>query len=577
MKKKLMAVACLSFASLLAFGGCGVGGGDDSSGKKEKGYLQVQADPSKFGLENFNEAYLPVTGKAGGILERSGQIDVAILFEGMEPGWEAVAKEYERLHRNRVDVVLTPNLTATTYPDQLKNEFTSIETTDWDIVQGNLAPSGATSDYCVDMYNYVFMSNGYAGGEVWSVVLEEDAYITNKSSNATNSTYILNTEGLQTAWFINDIAFNDAVAEGYSAKDDEGNSVKPRTWDELVELCQCMVTAGYSNPLGLSLSDDSITASQFTWLLRVYGDLYYRNEYPNIVREDKKDKFVLDLTSQNPEGDVDFQVSYPKLMNMILEGTSPLYKGAKSNKFKDFLGQFEKVWEYLHANAVGTSPAEMRNEFQNQTKGKGSPQIILDYAGTGLAFQKSEKIQLDFFDHPMMESDYIAEGTLLRDVGGNGGYLSVIQHGNDPEQTELSMDFVKFFMSPYAQSIYYDALIEHNLTPKGMTLVDNDLVCIPTEWEQFFKTDKITFTGLSDNNPFISWLIRGINNGTETKKKSAELWKKYYQGSITMEYFCNQWHSAMMVDWATHCDLYNWNENIYKNEYRDQDDTNPKN
>ena len=110
-----------------------------------------------------------------------------------------------------------------------------------------------------------------------------------------------------------------------------------------------------------------------------------------------------------------------------------------------------------------------------------------------------------------------------------------------------------------------------------MTLVDNDLVCIPTEWEQFFKTDKITFTGLSDNNPFISWLIRGINNGTETKKKSAELWKKYYQGSITMEYFCNQWHSAMMVDWATHCDLYNWNENIYKNEYRDQDDTNPKN
>ena len=296
MKNKFMAVSCLAFACAFAFGSCGgsssAGGNENSAGgSSNKGYITQEA--LDLGAE-FNSAYYPV---ANAIEQRQGKIDVAILFEGTEKGWEAVANEYMRLQSNAVVVNLDTKWTASNYPDKLDQELTS-GNTDWDIVQGNLSSGNNTNTYCMNMYPSISGKNAYAGNKTWREVLQEDAYISDKTGTS-SQTYLMNSEGLQTAWFVNTVAMEAAAAQGYVNK--EGKAENPITWDDLMNLCSAMEAAGYKNPLGISVAQDSVNSSQFTWLLRVYGDYYYRNEYNGIQKEGSS--YEVDLEAEQPEAD----------------------------------------------------------------------------------------------------------------------------------------------------------------------------------------------------------------------------------------------------------------------------------
>jgi len=547
MKKKLLAVSCLAFAGAFAFGSCFGGGGDDSS--NAGGGNKTIAAPLE--IAGFDTSYNPVSDK---IEKKSGVIDVVLVFEDSLKGWEALAKEYERLHGGSVRVQLNSIYTdASVYQQNLSYEVQSNDIK-WDIVQGNLFLGGGLQDHCVNMYTAVNDENAYAGmvdGEIrtWSEVLTEDAYLTDKSGS-NNSTYIMNSEGLQTAWFVNDVARDAAIAKGY-----KGSEI-PATWDELMDLCKHMELAGYENPLGIALDKDSISASQFTWLLRVYGDYYYRNEYQNIMISDK---YEYDPTAKNPEADMEYGVSANKFFCSIFKREdTTYYVGPESDKYQEFISQFEKMKPYLRTSAAdGTQSglAVLRSKFATQSEGKNSPQILLDYAGAGLKFQKSEtaEFKLDFFDYPKMVSEggYISPNTLLRDVGGNGGYLSIISQNET--QDALNLDFVKFVVSPYGQTIYYDALQKAGSVPMGMTTVDNDTVVIPQAWETFFKTDKITFSGLVDYNPYISFLIRTFCDEEKTNAQAIKGWQTYLT-TETMDTngFVGEWIYAMEEDWKSY-------------------------
>ena len=568
MKKKFMATACLAFACAFAFGSCGApansGAGDSTSEEgNKKGMIQV--DALDLG-EAFNAEYYPVKNE---IKQQQGEIDVVILFEGTEKGWEAAAKEYERLHSNAVVVNLDTNWTSSNYPDKLNQELSSSKSK-WDIVQGNLAASSYTQTYCVNMNSRVFEENAYAGNKVWSEVLTEDAYISDKSGDNDSSTYLMNSEGLQTAWFVNKVALEAAAAQGYN----NGVAENPTTWAQMISLCDYMVKAGYENPLGISVSPDSVSTSQFTWLLRVYGDYYYRNEYNNIATDEAlEDGYTVDLESENPESAKNYKYSETKLVSIILDEEATGYVGGTSAKFQDFISQLGQMRDYLSLDAATKKMDEMRSDFKTQSKGKASPQIMLDYAGFGISFLQSTAadFEMDFFDYPIMESDYVAENTLLRDVGGNGGYLAVVNH--DQKQNELTLDFMKFFMSPYGQTVYYNALAAANVAPKGLTTVVNELVLVPDSWTEFFATTKIQFTGLSDSNPFVSYFIRSLNGESGSIAKAEELWMKYLTApnelkgqsdSPLEEIFGGQWQDALFADWPSFCKTHDWNENCYK-------------
>ena len=61
----------------------------------------------------------------------------------------------------------------------------------------------------------------------------------------------------------------------------------------------------------------------------------------------------------------------------------------------------------------------------------------------------------------------------------------------------------------------------------GMTTVKNNLVVVPEEWKAFFQTEKISFNGLVDSNPYISHLIRGFSKGENTAATLITNWQKY--------------------------------------------------
>ncbi len=92
------------------------------------------------------------------------------------------------MHRGQVDVKLDTKWTATTYPNKLDGELDNRKNTTWDIVQGNLATQGKTGSTCVNMNTYVSARNGYAGNKFWSQVLEQDAYLSDKTGDSSDTT-----------------------------------------------------------------------------------------------------------------------------------------------------------------------------------------------------------------------------------------------------------------------------------------------------------------------------------------------------------------------------------------------------
>ena len=556
-RRKLSIISALTAAMMLtATVGCKSKPSVSPGGEEPTDTIRVE--PLDLGSD-FNPAYYPVKEK---ITQREGKIDVVIVFNGLQPGWRALAKEYERLHSGAVTVKLyEDNYSSATYKDALTYQITN-KNTDWDIVQGNIV-SSLINKYCINMYTYVNGRNAYAGNKTWSNVIEEDAYITDKTGTNT-STYIMNSESLLTAWFVNTVALQAAGEQGYTNKNGEAGN--PVTWDDLINLCDCMQKAGYSNPLGISLTKDSIGEYTFSWLLRVYGDYYFRNEYEGIM---KNKNYVYDPTSENPENDINYAIDYTWLFNKVLDESSEKYIGPKSAKFKEFIGQFDKMKSYLPAGAKQTT-MEMRNRFQTQTNGKSDPQIILDYSGSGLGFLSSEtsNFKIDFFDYPRMvsEGNFVPENTVTRDVGGNGGYLSIIDH--DSAQDALNLDFMKFVMSPYGQTIYYDALSKTSVTPKGLTLVKNNLVKIPENWKAFFATDKISFTGLADNNEFVRNMILNLGGNKTLPDTRNELYMNYLAGTgddaINTNTFSTRWATALLKGWNEYATAQKWNVNCYK-------------
>lgn len=561
MKKRVLALI-LAAATAVSMIGCGGGGaGSAGEGMIEKVDLLE--------IEGFNEAYAP---DISSVAQQEGQIDVVIMFDGTETGWEALAKEYERLQGGYVTVKLdTTYIDTVSYTEKLRSEVQG--DTEWDIVQGNLIGGELIETYCINMASWITEANAYAGaGNTWKSVLTENAYITD-TSGSNSDCYILNTENLQTAWFINSVALKAAADKGYV--NSEGKAENPITWDDMMLLCKKMVEAGYTSPLGIALKDDSITSNQFAWLLRVYGDQYYRQEYANVFAIEGdvnyvENEYELDLKATNPEGDADFNISLTRLYNAILDDSisNSAYVGANSDKFAEFIEQFYKMRDYLRVDAASMSMEEMRNMFTTQSKGKASPQIMLDYAGSGLNFLASEAAdyEVDFYDYPAMVGDYVDEDAIVRDVGGNGGYLSCVRQ--DEAQNALNKDFLKFVLSPYGQSVYYEALSKSGSTVKGLTTVQTDLVVVPKAWTDFFATDKIAFNGLVDVNRFISNLIMYIGSAkTDCQTVNKTLWKQYLTGTgsdaITTEDYQKEWHETLMAAWKKSCKSMGYSETCY--------------
>ena len=570
MKKKLMAFIASVITCTTALVSCGGSGGKESTGGNggTGNSNMITAKPltvQDLG-EGFKEAYLPDTSS---IRQLSGKIDVCLDFEGTQSGWRALASEYKRLQGNAVEVNINVNFAGSTYSQKLNGELTN-PNTDWDIVEGNLG-YGNTYAHCIDMNAAIEAYNPYCGaGVTWSSVLEKAAYTT-KEADSSDKSIILNSEIMQTCWFVNEVALQAAGEEGYRNVADEVGY--PKTWDDLINLCKYMQKAGYDNPLGISMTSASVESLQFSWLLRVYGDYYYRQFYKYIMGGDKFSEWAnYDETAEVVELNSGYGVRYAKLLNILFEeGCSfgPGYVGFRSEVYRDFVSQLAKMKGYVMLNPTSTEFGELRDKFELQSDDKKSPQIILDYQGFGINYEDAttDTFKVGYFDYPQMISgtyqsgDFVGEQivpntTITRDIGGNGGFLSIINHIGDTAQNDLNKDFIKFVMSPYGQTVYYKGLAEAGDVPKGLSSVKNDLVVIPNEWKTYFakSNQTIEFSGDVDANPFLSWGVRYVNGLPKTKECITELWQNLLltgrsaEQTLIPETFANSWNNAVKED-----------------------------
>lgn len=565
--KKLMALA-MCCSTILSVAACGGGGNTSESGNSGGNSGKITAKPltvAELG-EGFNATYLP---DASQINQFSGKIDVRLDFEGTQPGWQALADEYERLQGNGVIVDVDATLSGSTYTQRLNSELTNLNT-DWDIVEGNLG-YGSTKKHCIDMYSSIASYNPYCGKDVqWSSVLQSAAYKTKEADNSGES-YILNSEVMQTCWFVNDVALAAAAEKGYVNAD--GEAGYPIEWNDLILLCEKMEEAGYTNPLGITLCDASIDSLQFTWLLRVYGDYYYRQFYKYIMAGEVGSVWEdYDKKATVPEANSSYGVKFAKILNILFDKDCKFgegYVGFTSEVYLDFVGQLAKMKGHLMKNVSSTEFAALRDQFETQSDGKSSPQILLDYQGFGINYEKAESdtFNLGYFDYPQMVSGtytkgdkkgekIVESGTITRDIGGNGGFLSVINHVGNSAQNELNKDFIKFVMSPYGQTIYYKGLAAAGEVPKGLSSVKNELVVIPQEWNAFFTESNktIKFSGDVDANPFLSWGVRYGNGYTATQKVIKEYWRNLLMEGLaadqvlTVPAFAAKWETAVETD-----------------------------
>ena len=530
LKKVLTALVALAMGTVFALSGCqpaeGTHGGD-------------------LGLKDYglDEKYVPVAPD----VQHSGKVDVHLVFGETLAAWENVVTEYSKL-QPKVRVVLTAH-TSSEYGELLRQEV-FVGGTDWDIFHGNYI--GATVDrYAYDIYADLSTRNAYAGNQIWKTVLEQNAYTTDTTGR--KITYIMNSESLLTAWFANREAF---AAAGLT--DASGAAAVPETWDDLMDACAKLQAAGYAYPLGIAGDNDSITYSQFCWLLRVYGDQYFRDMLQKIqpvqgdyCYSELMEPFELDLNAEQPEAEDNYLVNVARKYWTILDKTSPDFVGPESEKYGEFISQLAKMIPYVSPTFATDSLDGVRANFVANRADKTSPVILLDYFGNALEIANSLKqagdraFTLDMFDYPYMEGENV-KTSFMRDVGGNGGYLSVMDLGN--EQTAVSLDFLKFFMSPYGQSAYYEGLLNSDATPDGVSTVKH--FEIPAEWNAIFSSEKISFTGLCDMNPYTSamlWTIEGRATVTQTH---AENIRKVFAGQYSVSDFQKKWQSDIEAEYG---------------------------
>lgn len=569
MHKKLFTTfitLCLTVVLAGSFTGCADKTKKPGPDEKPSGStIELDADI----VASLDEMYVP---DVDAIEQHSGKIDVQMVLGKLVPGWTAVAAEYERLQGGSVIVRVEKNISAGSYADNLQNALNS-SNTDWDIVQGNYQNALITSKG-YNMYSAVRTLNPYAGKEVyWDEVMSVDAYQTDKSG-ADSSVYILNSENLSTGWFVQDEALAVAVAQGYSTEDENN---MPVTWDDVIALCAKLQEAGYNYPLGIAGDKDSVNNSQFAWLYRVYGDQYYREETKNIMPQEGDydynevyESFEIQDTDMQPESSKYYQPSMTRLMHLLFDKDGEGYIGPTSEKFKEFLGQIYKMKPYLSADFESLSLDTMRSKFQYQSDGKNSPQVFLDYAGYYLSHTADSASvgSISVFDYPYMEGEYITY-KMVRDVGGNGGYLSIIRH--DDEQNALNLDFIKFFMSPYGQSVYYRALNAANVAPDGISTVEdgdgNSIFAVPQAWKTFFENSVLSFNGLADMSMFTNNLVFTFGGDADATREIVNcVWYMLGRsGTYTVDDYANEWYRVLFECYKTRCHQSSWNENMYKN------------
>ena len=453
----------------------------------------------------------------------SGTLYMARAYGDELPGWEYVYDAYEKMYPN-VTIENAEYSSGNAMKEALITKMSS-SAEEIGLVQGNYVQDQ------LGQYGYNFQGgfvetvNPYAspaGEEVLIGDLINDYTFNNLRAER------ITFQNTSTCFYVN----TTALAEVNMKVEDI------KTWDDIIEACRLLKEKGYEAPFGVGGNNDSLTSKDFKWMNRIYLDQYYMDLIDDIQVQPEDynynkmtaEGFKFSFDKNDYETDSSYKVNSMRGYNMILneQADNPYYVGAKSEKFRCYLNNLCKIGPYVSRGFATNGITEIQQSFIRG--GKNDAVFMINYAGFGIALENytnSGDIDFDWacFDYvPMVCSCQVAcndadgnhvcshvddaatedqctlhvHTTKTRDEGGVGGFIGLYTEGKTAEEIDMYLDFIRFFMSPYGQSLFYKGLEKNSGWPKAVSVIDG--VIMPESWKNFAEYSKnITFNGLCTN------------------------------------------------------------------------------
>lgn len=487
-------------------------------------------------------------------------IVIALPMGTEKPVWEALAADYMTLNPDvRVDV---KDKDAAEYSNWLIRGFAAGEEIEGDIITINEIASYIPEGKILKLDNYLNKITPYAedanGDPVrWRDVLEEDAYISsldNKFIIQDNSTYCISPDRVQVAIFYNKRIFEQC-----------GITQLPRTWDELVEICEIISknqnpeTGEYYSPLSIPGEARALTY-YYNWLIRIYSDQYFRDLEPSLAYQpqdyyydvEREGEWEFDIEDVNNDKTYNVGFNTVRLAAEVYNGGQA---SVKTEKFKEMMENLRKIFpQYALPDFISATLGYEYYYFYN-----AQAAMILDASWFVTDFpekmKKSYQTGFKQFDYgilylPPMGAEVNASGevvkkegstvasTNVRSLGGAAGYYGCIN--KDKAQNDLNADFMMYFASPRGQQVRLAAMKENGLAPKGTILLKD--FRMDEEWQSLL--DQIEYRGECDYNPATAFAA-GWMGDQESKRGFYSLSQRYFMDEITVEQLQESLHTEL--------------------------------
>lgn len=406
-----------------------------------------------------------------------------------------------------------------------------------DVVAGNYV---ATYRGYVNMDQYRGTTNPYSG-QIWDADLNWDFF---RGTNATGSRIMLPTRSVHINWFYNEALFAKA-----------GVVAPPKTWAEFVSVSEKLDAAGIT-PVGINF-----IWQLPQWFSEIYFDQYHIDWVETVRAQDGDWNYDPDL-----DGSFTFDVTDPFIHNTYTYSPQRFYKAVQDGTLRfdtpavtDLITNFKKMFPRFATDDFFVTSDTYTKFLQQKVAILADGSWSLGQLRADLKALSPERLaelkiepgtvstfKWAIFENPAMEGDLIK--SVPRSVeSATGEYISVIE--KDQAQTDLSIDFVMFWLSADGYQAYLDAEWEvAGFSPGGPLQVRG--VTVPDKESSLFSGLKELGNAEVNYNGF--WVSGAGGPHTENLHN---LMAEALNGKITPEEYGKQLQAYHKKDFADYLAL----------------------
>ncbi|MGH2531069.1 MAG: ABC transporter substrate-binding protein [Thermomicrobiales bacterium] len=450
-----------------------------------------------------------------------GQVVIAIKQNPNEEAKQALSDAYRAVQPGVEIIWETQDIEPVDYTSLLGTQFAAGDIR-LDVVSSNYLP---TFQGYVNFDRYRTSENPYTGLP-WDEDLDWDSI----GTNAAGERELLITRAAHMGWFYNQDLFEQAGVQ------------PPTTWSEFVEVCATLQAAGIT-PI---VANYQWQVPQ--WISEIYWDQYNINWVETIRAQpgdwnhdpERDGSFVFDPTNPNLHNAFTYNVQ--RFWQAIRDGVIRVDTAEVAEITRNMAAVFPR---YATADffVIGDPyPAFLQQQAAMMPDGSYTLNTLKQDLES-LSPDRLDELGIDssgvntfawsIFQNPPMEGELVKSP--VRSVeGGSGEYVSIVDKSQ--EQTDLVVDFVRFWLSPAGYEPYLAAQIESaGFSPSGPPKIRG--IEDPPEVAALF--DLMPAMGNAERDYYQIW-TSGQSGDAVTRQDLRGLFQRVLEEEITPEEYAQQ-------------------------------------